>query len=73
MSPLRDCWTRGTIGLFLEAPYQARAGWSLVAGAPMPEMVYEGAAALTRSSLNAKLDRKLDPEIVELGPPTRLR
>jgi hypothetical protein len=33
---------RGTIGLFLEAPYQPRAGWTLVAGAPMPEMVYEG-------------------------------
>ena len=52
--------TGGTVGLFLEAPYQARAGWSLVAGAPMPEMVYEGASApLSRSSS--------DPEIVELG------
>jgi predicted GNAT family acetyltransferase len=51
---------RGTIGLFLDAPYQPRASWSLVAGAPMPEMVYEGGTApLTRSSS--------DPEIVELG------
>ncbi len=51
---------RGTVGLFLEAPYQARTGWSLVAGAPMPEMVYESAGApLSQSSS--------DPEIVELG------
>ncbi len=51
---------RGTLGLFLDAPYQPRAGWSLVAGAPMPEMVYEdGTAPLTHSSS--------DPEIVELG------
>ena len=35
--------TRGTVGLFLAMPYRERAGWTLVAGAPMPEMVYEGA------------------------------
>jgi predicted GNAT family acetyltransferase len=53
---------RGTIGLFLEAPYQPRAGWSFVAGAPMPEMVYEGAGApLARSS---SFDDSL---VVELG------
>jgi len=52
--------TRGTVGLFLEEPYQARPGWSFVAGAPMPEMVYEGASVpLDRSSS--------DPQIVELG------
>jgi ribosomal protein S18 acetylase RimI-like enzyme len=51
---------RATIGLFLEMPYQPRPGWDLVAGAPMPEMVYQGASApLSRSSS--------DPEIVELG------
>jgi len=51
---------RGTIGLFLEMPYQPRPGWDLVAGAPMPEMVYQGPGApLSRSSS--------DPEIVELG------
>ncbi len=33
--------TRGTIGLFLEAAYQPRPGWELIAGAPMPEMVYD--------------------------------
>jgi predicted GNAT family acetyltransferase len=51
---------QGTIGLFLEAPYQPHAGWSFVAGAPMPEMVYEGnSAPLPRSSS--------DLEIVELS------
>jgi predicted GNAT family acetyltransferase len=51
---------RGTIGLFLDTPYQARAGWSLVAGAPMPEMVFDGTSVpLSRSAS--------DPEIVELS------
>jgi ribosomal protein S18 acetylase RimI-like enzyme len=54
--------TRGTVGLFLDLPYQRRAGWTLVAGAPMPEMVYEGADdALSRSSADS------DPEVVELS------
>jgi predicted GNAT family acetyltransferase len=52
--------SRGTVGLFLEAPYQARSGWSLVAGAPMPEMVYAGAGTPNFRSNS-------DPEIVELG------
>jgi ribosomal protein S18 acetylase RimI-like enzyme len=43
-----DAW--GTIGLFLEVPYQPRVGWSLVAGAPMPEMVYEGNGVPSSSS-----------------------
>jgi len=34
--------THGTIGLFLDSPYQPQPGWSFLAGAPMPEMVYEG-------------------------------
>jgi predicted GNAT family acetyltransferase len=53
--------TRATVGLFLEKPYRERDGWTLVAGAPMPEMVYEGAKdALSQSSSGA------DQEIVEL-------
>jgi ribosomal protein S18 acetylase RimI-like enzyme len=53
---------RGTIGVFLDAPYQPHPGWSLVAGAPMPEMVHEGAdAPLARSSSSS------DPEILELS------
>jgi ribosomal protein S18 acetylase RimI-like enzyme len=49
-----------TIGLFLDEPYQPHPGWNLVAGAPMPEMVYErGSVPLSRSCS--------DPEVVELG------
>jgi len=56
--------TGGTIGLFLEAPYQPQAGWSFVAGAPMPEMFYEGAnTPASRSSSSSSRD----PEIVELS------
>src|ERR1700693_5113336 len=54
--------SRGTIGLFLEMPYLERPGWCFVAGAPMPELVYEGASVpISRSSSDC------DPEIVELG------
>ncbi|MFZ0279913.1 MAG: GNAT family N-acetyltransferase [Candidatus Sulfotelmatobacter sp.] len=49
-----------TIGLFLEAPYQPQHGWSFVAGAPMPEMVYEGDGSPAAHPSS-------DPEIVELG------
>jgi len=54
---------RGTIGLFLQAPYQPRAGWSLVAGAPMPEMVCEGHNGPSAYSSRAGLGAE---EIVEL-------
>jgi ribosomal protein S18 acetylase RimI-like enzyme len=66
-----------TIGLFLEEAYQPRAGWSLVAGAPMPEMVYESprgalprpsGAGLRPSDSRGRLSpHKPDPEIVTLG------
>jgi predicted GNAT family acetyltransferase len=53
-----------TIGLFLEEAYQPRPGWSLVAGAPMPEMVYESPSG-SLSILSSP--HKPDPEIVMLG------
>lgn len=53
---------RGTVGLFLEMPYRERPGWSFVAGAPMPEMVYQGASAPPSQSSSDS-----DPEIIELG------
>jgi ribosomal protein S18 acetylase RimI-like enzyme len=68
-----------TVGLFLEAPYQGRAGWTLLAGAPMPEMVYEGVSfwaglrpADGRQHVLSLPKRRRsahgsDPEIVELG------
>jgi predicted GNAT family acetyltransferase len=52
--------TGGTIALALVAPYRARPGWSLVAGVPMPQMVYEGGSAPRRGALS-------DAEINELG------
>jgi predicted GNAT family acetyltransferase len=52
-----------TIGLFLEEAYQPRPGWSLVAGAPMPEMVYESPGSLSPPSS----PHRLDPDIVVLG------
>ncbi len=48
------------IGLFLEAPYQPHPGWSFVAGASMPERVYEGDSVPAPESSS-------DPEILELG------
>jgi len=51
---------RETIGLFLDKPYQPEPGWNFIAGAPMPEMVYE-------SAREASLPSSSDPEIVELG------
>jgi ribosomal protein S18 acetylase RimI-like enzyme len=64
--------TGATIGLFLEAPYQPHAGWSFLAGAPMPEMVYD--AGLRPADSRGRLSphkpshkHKEDPEIVELG------
>lgn len=55
-----------TTGLFLERPYQPQAGWSFVAGAPMPEMVY--AAGLRPADSGGPLSpHKQDPEVVELG------
>lgn len=66
----------GTIRLFLDAPYQARAGWSLLNGSPMPEMVYEDTSALISEPSPAGLRRadsrrrlsphKSNAEIVEL-------
>jgi ribosomal protein S18 acetylase RimI-like enzyme len=44
---------RGTIGLFLDKPYELRSGWEFVAGAPMPEMVYEGDGVSLAQSSNA--------------------
>jgi ribosomal protein S18 acetylase RimI-like enzyme len=49
--------TGETIGLFLDEPFQARKGWSFVAGAPLLEMV---------SSDGVDSQAASGPEIVEL-------
>lgn len=50
----------GTVGLFLDDPYEARAGWSFVVGAPLLQMIADNGIAAP-----AKPDPL--PEIVELG------
>jgi RimJ/RimL family protein N-acetyltransferase len=57
----------GTTRLFLGEPYESRAGWTLLNGSAMPEMVYEG-VGLRREDNRARLpSHETDPEIVELG------
>jgi ribosomal protein S18 acetylase RimI-like enzyme len=54
----------GTVGLFLDDPYQARAGWESVAGAPLLQMVCDN--GLTPDQPNSSKDM---PTLVELGTP----
>ena len=64
---------RGTVALFLHDPYQARAGWSLVGGAPLLEMVCEnGAPAVSCPELEiAELGSLDSPEMMELAALTK--
>src|SRR5579863_8129986 len=51
----------GTVGLFLDDPYESRPGWSFVVGAPLLQMVADdGIAPPARPDAHAKL--------IELGP-----
>jgi hypothetical protein len=55
-----------TIGLFLDDPYEPRAGWSFEAGAPLLQMVADnGITPPVRRDAGPEL---IIPEIVELGP-----
>lgn len=50
----------GTVGLFLDDPYEPRSAWSFVAGAPLLQMVADdGAGAHSRPDPG--------PEVIELG------
>jgi ribosomal protein S18 acetylase RimI-like enzyme len=51
----------GTIAVFLDSPYQPQRGWSVVAGAPLLQMVHSGAEIADRAANAAKLP------IVDLG------
>ena len=51
----------GTVALFLDDPYEKRAGWERIAGAPLLQMVCENGSAV----LAPRVDP--DPELVELG------
>jgi hypothetical protein len=50
----------GTIGLFLDDPYESRDGWEFVAGAPLLQMVCDNGIASP-----ARIETGLDP--IELG------
>jgi ribosomal protein S18 acetylase RimI-like enzyme len=54
---------KGTIGVFLDSPYQPRRGWSVVAGAPLLQMVWHG------ESLKTQETAAVPAQIVELGSP----
>ena len=56
----------GTVGLFLDDPYEPHAGWSFVAGAPLLQMVADnGGTPSVRRGAGPELSL---PEIVDLGP-----
>src|SRR5258708_1345030 len=44
-----------TVGVFLDAPYSARAGWTYVVGAPLLQMVCESAAAIPGAANGSEL------------------
>src|SRR5271168_3320492 len=51
----------GTVGLFLDEPYETRSGWSFIAGAPLLQMIADSGVAA-----RALPDRGI--QLVELGP-----
>ena len=53
--------SEGTIGLFLDTPYQDRRGWNLIASAPLLQMVCDDGASL------AKLSSASQAQLVELN------
>ena len=53
--------SEGTIGLFLDTPYQDRRGWNLIASAPLLQMVCDDGASL------AKLSSASEAKVVELN------
>ena len=57
--------TGDTVGLFLDEPYESRAGWEFVVGAPLLQMIADDAIA-TPAPPEPKPELTL-PELVELG------
>lgn len=50
----------GMIGLFLKAPYESRAGWKFVAGAPLVQLVYQNGESISNF-------KKTPNPLIELG------
>jgi ribosomal protein S18 acetylase RimI-like enzyme len=64
----------GTAAVFLEAPYESRAGWEYVVGAPLLEMICENgsfANAPARSAPIVELGLADSPEMVALATLTK--
>jgi len=67
---------QGTLALFLDAPYRDRAGWNLVASAPLLQMVYEDGRLPPTSPSSTHpefvaLTAAESPEMVELATLTK--
>src|ERR1700722_435728 len=58
----------GTVGLFLDEPYESQNGWSFVVGAPLLQMIADnGTAPFSRpDSQPVPVSQKI--KIIELGP-----
>ncbi len=65
----------GTVGLFLDDPYEARGGWTFVVGAPLLQMVCDNGVAEPSSRGNtpdlAELGTQDSPEMIELTAMTK--
>jgi ribosomal protein S18 acetylase RimI-like enzyme len=66
---------RGTVAVFLDLPYEPRAGWEWIAGAPLLQMVCEnGSAASSQIDGGAELVELGDadsPDMIELTALTK--
>jgi ribosomal protein S18 acetylase RimI-like enzyme len=52
----------GTVGLFLDDPYETRAGWDFVVGAPLLQMVCDNGSKPAQLNTGKEI-----PQLVELG------
>jgi ribosomal protein S18 acetylase RimI-like enzyme len=82
---LKKLAEQSTLGLFLIQPYEQQPGWTLVASAPLLQMVWEDRGAAPHSRLDAsglfpskdfpsdviELDAAAVPEMIELTSLTR--
>jgi hypothetical protein len=67
---------RGTIRIFLDSPYEDRMGWTLVARAPLVQMVWENGHAVNDSTVAStaeivELNATHSPEMLELTALTK--
>lgn len=62
----------GTAGIFLDAPYEPRDGWTWIAGAPLVQMVHQNGQLLPdRAATIIQLGPQDSPEMMELTALTK--